>query len=107
MKTIQLTDEIYTAFIDLLERLEQKQQPISDWLLIKTLINLIKPQGEKDRSVIEWHSMDEKPNKFNWVITKDINGFISSDYVVYIGNDDWHLERTEKSCLAAWAYLPD
>lgn len=107
MKTIQLTDEIYTAFINLLEGLEAKQQPLSDWLLIKTLINTIKPQGEKDRSVIEWHGMNEKPEKFNWIITKDRNGFISSDYVIYGEDLDWRLERTEKSFLTAWAYLPE
>jgi len=76
-------------------------------LAMHDLKKAIKESNGKHYSVLEWHGMDEVPNKFNWVITKDMNGFVSSDYVVYGDNNDWHLERTEKSCLTAWAYLPE
>lgn len=67
----------------------------------------IKESNSKRISVLEWHSMDEKPNKFSWVITKDINGLVSSDYVVYDDSQNWRLEHTEKRCLTAWSYLPE
>jgi hypothetical protein len=60
---------------------------------------------KKNRSVLEWHPMSEKPEA-DHVLIRLKTGFVFHDFVTESA-DDWDLTDHYKDDVIEWAYLPE